>query len=163
MIRYSLGDFRITLELTAPVLGQLARHKQSDSDAPEAGGQLFATINAEANTWRVIRATGPRKEDVRSRFAFRPCRRREQLEIFQAFSEGLHYIGDWHTHPEASPRPSAFDLHSMSELVCESEHELPGFVMVIVGQADFPEGLWASFHAGDSRYFPLSGPRRIRC
>ena len=69
------------------------------------------------------------------------------------FKMGLHYVGDWHTHPEANPSPSGTDLSSMRERVILSGHQLPGFVMCIVGKSELPGSLWLSLHtqAGHSK------------
>ena len=58
----------------------------------------------------------------------------------------LGYLGDWHTHPEREPSPSSWDLESMEDCFKKSRHQLKAFVMVIVGRAAFPEGLWVSLH-----------------
>src|SRR5262249_19655585 len=113
------------------VLEHFARHRQTSRCSSEAGGQLFAVI--EGHRWIIVRATGPRASDFRRRFRFFPSRRHEQAEIDQLFISGLHYIGDWHTHPEARPTPSMMDLQSIDETVRNSVHQLPGFLLVIVG------------------------------
>jgi integrative and conjugative element protein (TIGR02256 family) len=96
----------------------------------------------------VEQATGPRRSDSRSRFSFRPNRSAERREIEERFREGLHYLGDWHTHPEPTPEPSPTDIESMQEMVLASRHELPGFIMMIVGTAPTPVGFSVSLHYG---------------
>lgn len=141
----------VELTLTEPVLDHFAANRQDSPDAKEAGGQLFAQI--EGSRWSIVRATGPRRSDWRSRFGFRPDRRAERAEIQDLFALGLHYVGDWHTHPEAHPTPSSSDLASMDDLVTRSTHELPGFLMIIVGTDPGRFGLWLSLHTGAKRYF----------
>ena len=58
------------------------------------------------------------------------------------FKRHLHYIGDWHTHHQWAPAPSARDVAAMCALFVESTHELPGLTIVIVGRAPEPEGLF---------------------
>jgi integrative and conjugative element protein (TIGR02256 family) len=122
----------------------------------EAGGQLFARI--DGMKWSVERATGPSRTDFRTRFGFKPDRKREQEEIDNLFLSGLHYVGDWHTHPEAEPKPSIRDIVSLTEMVKKSRYDTPGFLLAIVGTALTPTGLWVSFHArdGSSRYLEPS-------
>jgi hypothetical protein len=55
-------------------------------------------------------------------------------------------VGDWHTHPEALPGPSGLDIASISDSVRKSTHALNGFLLVIVGQAEPPDGLLVSVH-----------------
>jgi integrative and conjugative element protein (TIGR02256 family) len=127
------------------VLAHFEKHKQDACWKREAGGQLFARISPER--WEITRATGPRRGDYRRRFRFFPRRADEQAEINALFQNGLHYVGDWHTHPEAAPKPSPMDTRSMGDLVRQSKHELPGFLLVIVGTDDSPSGLWACLHS----------------
>lgn len=66
------------------------------------------------------------------------------------FAHGLHYVGDWHTHPEDNPWPSPTDLDSIVDCVRRSRHELAGFLLVIVGRLDPPAGLYVALHDGRS-------------
>ncbi|WP_164940506.1 Mov34/MPN/PAD-1 family protein [Bradyrhizobium zhanjiangense] len=131
--------------VTPDVLATFDAHRQKRFYHSEAGGQLFARVRG--NGWEVVAATGPRPRDRRYRFSFRPHRPSEQEEIFHHHALGLDYVGDWHTHPEDAPTPSPADLWSIAELVKRSTHHLPGFLLVIVGRRQFPDGLWASFHS----------------
>lgn len=92
------------------------------------------------------KATGPRASDRRSRNLFIPDRRKEQKEIYEMHRKGLHFIGDWHTHPEPVPSPSQSDLHSIREAFSKSMHNLNGFLMIVVGADDFPKALHISLH-----------------
>lgn len=126
------------------VLDRFAAHRQLGARAPEVGGQLFAAF--EKYRVRIIHATGPRETDRRSRCAFFPDRRTENREIRERFGAGLHFIGDWHTHPEPHPTPSGVDLSSMRDCFRKSRHSLTHFVMIVVGQREGPVGLWVSLH-----------------
>lgn len=92
------------------------------------------------------RATGPRATDRRSRYLYIPDRRGEQEEIDSMYSGGLHFIGDWHTHPERIPTPSASDVRSIRQAVKLSKHHLNGFVLLIAGTEVFPLGLFAGLY-----------------
>lgn len=140
----------MSVSISADVVDHLRQHRQLGNEVPEAGGQLFATVNKAV--WRIAKATGPRKSDWRTRFGFRPDRSAERKEIREFFKNGLHYVGDWHTHPEARPVASGEDLRSMNELVTRSQHELPGFLMIIVGTNSDESGLWLSLHTGNNRH-----------
>ncbi|WP_432652072.1 Mov34/MPN/PAD-1 family protein [Phyllobacterium myrsinacearum] len=121
-------------------------HRQRRWWSKEAGGQLFAKI--DGGVWFVQSATGPRSTDRRGRFHFWPDRRSEQLEINQHFASGFHYVGDWHTHPQDIPSPSASDILSIESVVKESTLHTPGLLLCIIGLAPFPAGLYTSYHAG---------------
>ena len=146
VIEYAVGDTGQTLVLTDTVLGHLRRYRQSSRLSREAGGQLFARIDGD--TIIIERATGPRRSDKRTPLSFIPSRIAERREIRSFFKQGLHYVGDWHTHPEAHPRPSATDERSMTEMFRKSHHQLAGFILVIVGTAEDSSGLFVGISNG---------------
>lgn len=143
-LTYGLGQHFQKLTFESPVLEHFQKFKQLSPEDLEGGGQLFATFTAEEILVKM--ATGPYKEDHRKKFLFWPLRKKSQQDIDHFFSQGLHYIGDWHTHPQEIPIPSAQDNFSMKDKYIKSQHELKAFMMVIVGCASFPQGLWVSIH-----------------
>ena len=146
MIAYAVGQSGQTLILTDAVLVHLDSHRQLDAKSREAGGQLFACID-ESNIV-VERATGPRPSDRRSILSFVPDRIAERREINNLFRAGMHFVGDWHTHPEPQPRPSKTDIRSFRNMFRKSRHQLAGFVMIIVGTAEAPDGLFVGVSDG---------------
>lgn len=126
------------------VLQHFDLHRQQGKQKTEVGGQLFAALSAMEMS--VQRATGPGTLDKRGWSWFIPNRQSQNAEIKRLFRERLHFVGDWHTHPERVPSPSSIDLQSMAECFAQSRHQLTSFVMVIVGRAPFPDGLFVSLH-----------------
>ena len=124
----------------------LKRYQQKRKLQREAGGQLFARFDG----LRIIveEATGPRSRDRRTRTSYTPSRFAEQREIDTRYKRGLHYIGDWHTHPEKIPSPSITDIRSIDDCVSKSEHSLNGFILIVVGSAKPPGGFHISLHDG---------------
>jgi integrative and conjugative element protein (TIGR02256 family) len=106
---------------------------------------LFARFNDQQVI--VEEATGPRSSDLRFRHLFIPNRREEQNEIYEMHRNGLHFVGDWHTHPEPIPSASPSDLSSIRETFLKSKHHLNGFLMIIAGTDDFPAALHVSLHS----------------
>jgi integrative and conjugative element protein (TIGR02256 family) len=150
MIEYPLGLSGQVIVLTDGVLAHLAACRQVRRSHAEAGGQLFARFDDVKIV--VEEATGPHATDRRTRTSFVPDRAAEQQEIVERHARGLHYVGDWHTHPDSVPEPSPRDLASMAECVAKSTHALNGFLLVIVGQADAPAGLHVSVHDNQGCY-----------
>ena len=145
---YQLPGARHTLMFTEEVSKHFRRHCQRWSWCTEAGGQLFAKL--APSQIEVCKATGPYKNDRRGRYFFRPDRKKESGDIEECFRQSLHYVGDWHTHPQKHPAPSAEDLASIAESFKKSTHELVGFLLVIVGTSRSPCGLWVGWHDGTS-------------
>lgn len=98
----------------------------------------------------VERITGPRLTDRRSRYGYTPDSRADQDEINLAHRDGLHFIGDWHTHPEPLPTPSASDIRSIRSAVARSKHYLNGFVLLIAGTDRFPRGFFVALYGSQS-------------
>lgn len=146
MLRYENSTSEVAIVFTRQVLTHFEKNRQLTSKDHEAGGQIFASF--DGNTAYVEEATGPRPTDFRARFGFRPDRKTEQNEIRERFLRGLHYIGDWHTHPTDFPWPSGEDTASIRASVNQSKHELIGFLLIIVGNAPFPRGLFVTLETG---------------
>lgn len=142
-IEYEIGD-RQRLIFASGVLQVFARFRQDVGWKREAGGQLFAKLSENMATIQL--ATTPNSKDFRSRFQFIPFLKIQQQQIDEQFTNGLHFVGDWHTHPQEIPKMSITDRQSMSECFMKSAHNLNSFVMVIVGTAPFPKGLSVSLH-----------------
>lgn len=131
---------KFPLELSDGVLETFDSHRQRTRLHREIGGQLFARFSD--GHYLVERATCVR--GARSRFSFKPDRGAEQAEIEALFMQQLHYVGDWHTHPEDQPTPSGPDRAKMLGIFQQSQHELPFMLMLIVGRDPFPLGLYVA-------------------
>ena len=148
-LAYSLPDDLGTVLIMPEVLAHFETHKQRRWISREAGGQLFARFDG-ARMVCIVEATGPRRTDKRSLFGYRPDRLAEKVEITQRYARDLHFVGDWHTHHQKYPEPSSTDEKNIGELVRLSSHGLSGFMLIVVGQEQFPKGLHVSFHSPSS-------------
>lgn len=145
-LRYPIASTGQAIILPDHVLAHLSRYRQTRFWQTEAGGQLFTRLDGPDIV--VDAVTGPRRTDLRMRSSYRPNRGAERREIERKHAEGLHFLGDWHTHPEDRPTPSTTDIESLAECVRNSVHELNGFVLVIAGRLVGPDGLHVSIHDG---------------
>jgi integrative and conjugative element protein (TIGR02256 family) len=146
MLHYPIGSSGQILILTDEVLQHFSRYRQRLPHQKEAGGQLFARFSA--NEIHIVEATGPRKTDRRGRTFYHPDRQQEQAEIDARYELGLHYVGDWHTHPTKYPLASYTDVSNIRDSVTRSRHQLNAFVLVIVGTTKPPAGLYVSINDG---------------
>ncbi|QCP48322.1 hypothetical protein FAZ95_03455 [Trinickia violacea] len=128
------------VELTDDVLDTLYRYRQIKATSSEAGGQLFARFDADRMV--ILCATEPTTKSRRGRTFFWPSRRDEQQEIEALFADGLHYVGDWHSHPESFPEPSSADIDKIQGIYGNSKHDLNCMMMLIVGTSETAEGIW---------------------
>ena len=146
MLIFPIEATKQRLVIEASVVEHFRKHQQKRWYQREAGGQLFATISE--GTISVVEATGPRTTDKRSRFSYVADREAERREIKKNYDMGLHYVGDWHTHPERTPMPSALDIESIQESVNKSRHALNAFVLIIAGNGELPNALHVLINDG---------------
>ncbi len=143
----------VTVLLEDCVLSHFSKYRQISDSGLEAGGQLYIRKGSDRNIFSICCATGPKKKDKRGWSFFFPNRQLENLEIGKYYKKGFDFVGDWHTHPEDKPIPSKTDIKSVRDRFFKSIHSLDYFVMIIVGRADFPDGLSVSLHNRDADRF----------
>lgn len=141
-LTYSVADSESVVIFESKVVSTLWSHRQDGGKGPEAGGQIFAEFNG--STIRVVHASVPGGNDRRWWSRFIPDRLREQREIYQQYQAGLHFVGDWHTHPQEMPSPSHTDVESLQDCFRKSKHQLNALLMVIIGFGALPDaiGVW---------------------
>lgn len=130
----------LLVKFTDDCLAVLSSQRQIGWRAKEIGGQLFARFTPESI--EVTVATITRGKSRRTRFGFFPDRKAERADVNFLFKQGLHYLGDWHTHPQEIPLPSLIDEREMRDIFVESQHELAFMLLAIVGTAPLPAGLY---------------------
>jgi integrative and conjugative element protein (TIGR02256 family) len=100
----------------------------------------------------VVQATLPAPGDLRSRFSFsRRDRSHQQIATREWRGSGRtkDYLGEWHTHPEATPTPSSVDISEWRSLCSKAKVPL---IFVILGTA----GNWYGIGYG-AEMRPLQG------
>ncbi|MBX7135745.1 MAG: Mov34/MPN/PAD-1 family protein [Fimbriimonadaceae bacterium] len=140
------------LEMPRVVFDQKAlektlRFRQLNGQA-EAGGILLGMFFPAENKLHVMFATSPGGQDARGPCSFkRDARRSTRIAriIWQQSKGQVHYLGEWHTHPEEHPRPSCLDRLSMARLLKHSTVVTRGLVLLIVGQRSNFFGFWTKY------------------
>lgn len=126
-----------TVDFPASAVDNLLSNRQLHASSPETGGVMLGRLIVGSADIVVDQVIGPLAEDRRSRFAFfRPKKQAQQI-VDQAWnsSNGTRiYLGDWHTHPEDIPTPSAQDLRNW-KLICEGAvFEQESLLFLIAGR-----------------------------
>jgi integrative and conjugative element protein (TIGR02256 family) len=134
-------SFGQTIAIAHSVTHHLFRYRQLRPWSCEAGGQLFGLLNG--SSLQVRAASGPYLLDKRSRFSYRSNPESAQRAINRHASIGLFYLGEWHTHPEAVPTPSAEDVETIQKVVRRSELRSSSLLLLIQGTNSGLDGLSA--------------------
>lgn len=123
-------------KLTQDVVTQMRHYEQDTTDKEEAGGVLLGRFILDCSDVVVDQITVPIQEDGRGRFRFFRSARKHQQVIFRVWrrSKGTcNYLGEWHTHPEPDPLPSALDLQTWRRKLSKDRFNSDVLYFVIVG------------------------------
>lgn len=78
---------------------------------------------------------------MRSRYFFRSDPRVAQRAIETHARRGMLYLGEWHTHAQDIPTPSASDFEAINSIWRRSRLNATGLLLMIVGRIPGPEGM----------------------
>jgi integrative and conjugative element protein (TIGR02256 family) len=120
--------------VTAAVLRQVTKHRQTAGHHQEAGGILLGS--RRGRHIEITFATTPKRGDKRSRTAFHRLslfHQRFATRAWLRLGRTLDYLGEWHTHPERDPSPSLIDRGEWTKLVRSNKRELVFLILGISG------------------------------
>ena len=103
----------------------------------ETGGILIGTSCADG-TAVVSHVVGPGPKAVHQRDGFIPDHDYHDRELARIYAESgrkVHYLGDWHTHPEGEPFLSPLDRHTLAFMAMSESIRVPRVFMLIWGDA----------------------------
>jgi integrative and conjugative element protein (TIGR02256 family) len=136
--------FRVTpkqrLIFVETAVKQMSAFRQRSWWQAEAGGVLLGRHLLDSEDLVVDEVSTPQKSDRRGRFSFFRSKRHEIIARDRWVEETstMAYLGLWHTHPQADPRPSSVDRRDWEQAVSNDTFE------------------------GDRLFFPIVGTERIR-
>lgn len=108
----------------------------------ETGGMLigYCSTSAEKRVELVVTATigaGPRARRRRLRFAPDGRWQQKQLEsLYQRSGRVATYLGDWHSHPRGTPRPSLLDRRTYARVAAHPDAATSLPLMLILALGD---------------------------
>lgn len=114
---WATPDRRILLNLEQPVIAVFERHIQARPIDCEAGGILLGTVHGSSIV--VTEATIPTTSDIclHNYFERMPFGHSSVARVRWKASGGtVRYVGEWHTHPQEYPYPSALDRVEWNKL-----------------------------------------------
>lgn len=131
------------VEIAASALEKILRYRQTEAAAPEAGGVLLGRYILDTSDVVIDDITTPAGEDARGRFSFKRSASAHQRAIDEAWNSSMgriHYLGEWHTHPEPDPMPSSVDVGDWKRRLKADRFDADSLVFVIAGTESI--GIW---------------------
>lgn len=107
-------------------------YKSSKSSNKETGGYLFGTIDYKHKTLYVLHSFEPRdtkKYSTRLRLGVKGLKE-EISRIKNLTADSVHYLGDWHSHPNGSIERSDIDMATSNYILSEEMDN--NFVLTII-------------------------------
>lgn len=129
---WATADKRVLLSLSATVTDVFMRHVQIAQSDCETGGLLLGTVHG-ANLL-IVEATTHTSQDKRFRFFFErsPFGHQDVAQARWNDSGGtVRYLGEWHTHPEDHPHPSALDQLEWRKLATQRKDKRPLLALIV--------------------------------
>jgi integrative and conjugative element protein (TIGR02256 family) len=102
----------------------------------ETGGILIGLYDANRHLATIHIATGPTEDSRNNSMTFERGVKGIDEKIFFAqkeISPNLHYVGEWHSHPDSSPLPSYTDLKQMQTFAKNGQLGIKSPLLLIVG------------------------------
>lgn len=129
---WATPDSSLTVEVSTECLDAM-KDLCAQADEVETGGILAGT-DIEGTTARILRATDPPRDSIQEPTQFHRGSEGvdEWLEEARA-SMGIHYLGEWHYHPRASPEASGPDRREMNDIATNEEYARPHPLLFIIG------------------------------
>lgn len=127
-----IGD--VTIVFADSVLNVMDKHAQIKPTAPEQGGILLGRFYEDKVV--IEKISTPTDLDKCSRYNFERHKLSAQIVVNYEFfnNSQIMYLGEWHTHPEDNPTPSAVDLKMIKEQFTKNKITVPFLLLVIKGR-----------------------------
>lgn len=136
----------ITLEIEESVQNKLNKYIKNNKFKIESGGILIGTLNHAMNKTTITDITEPQHEDCQTKFMFTRYEKGHQDIMDKLWKNSKYtktYLGEWHTHNEASPIPSFVDKHNWIK-ISERDKNAQLLVFIIIGTREIR--VWTVVH-----------------
>lgn len=134
MIRYRINK-KTMLYIENNVIHKIKKYCQKHA-MNESGGILLGKVKNNYSEIIIVDVSEPCSRDENGRCYFIRNKENAQIIIDEKWRESngeVNYIGEWHTHPEITPKPSLTDKKLLSECIKNNECPFNLLFMIIVG------------------------------
>ena len=99
----------------------------------ETGGILIGRYSDDLKWAEITTITGAPAESKQTLCSFVRSTRGIITKLKRAWQKQQYYFGEWHYHPNASPKPSALDLKTMVNLSKDEDLGCPEPILLVIG------------------------------
>lgn len=131
--RFRSADGRFEVEIPAVPLRAMVGHAAASGWQTETGGILIGRYKDGHRTASILEVTGPPAGSSWGRTWFRRGGGDIDALLELRWRQGIYYLGEWHTHPNGTPYPSADDLRTMQRISAQPSYACPEPILVILG------------------------------
>lgn len=106
------------------------------SQDKENGGVLLGCVFSDYSQIFITDISVPSRHDKRGKYFFIRNKNNAQRIInanWHASNGSVNYLGEWHTHPEIFPTPSATDKKLIYDCLHKNKNVFDGLFLIIVG------------------------------
>jgi integrative and conjugative element protein (TIGR02256 family) len=132
-----MSDFRILLPQA--ILAEMQREAQHQ-EPNESGGVLMGYADrTDPNLIKVTAQIGPGPNATHRRHRFEPDAAWQCDEVARCYEQSgriATYLGDWHSHPGGSARPSRLDRKTARNISRSPEARVPHPLMLILAGSE---------------------------
>ncbi|SEB74176.1 Mov34/MPN/PAD-1 family protein [Paenibacillus sp. GP183] len=135
-MEYKFGDK--SLIFTPEVIKTFESYRQIELRQHEAGGILLGRVY-EYEKIIIEQISTPTSEDKSGRYFFDRSVQKAQRIVTEAWQESkgeIRYLGECHTHPEATPTPSSVDRKLIKGMLNDTKMDIDFLFLVIIGMRD---------------------------
>lgn len=125
-------DHRVAVAIPRKIRRGLLHHCRR-AGVKETGGILIGHYTDLRDRAVVTEATGPPLDSIARRFSFVRGLVGLQARVNRAWRRNDYYLGEWHFHPFASPKPSGLDLAQTITFAKDPQYRCPEPILVVVG------------------------------
>jgi len=108
----------------------------------ETGGIILGRYSDDLKYAEILRVLGPTSDSASGGSWFiRGIRGLNRLLRTLWMLRKDYYLGEWHYHPNASPKPSLIDIAQMKVIARSESYNCPEPILIIIGGD--PQGEWS--------------------
>lgn len=129
---FKCSDDKFFVEIDDIILDNIINECRKSKNK-ETGGILIGKYSKDRTKAIISSITGPPKDSKQSNYAFYRGVNGLNKILDKKYNLGYRYLGDWHFHPNSSPRPSIVDDMQMKKFAVDKLLNCPELILLIIG------------------------------